>query len=122
MWRCNWNQPGRYYLRHNHLERHGCKRSLMVRYLFRPSLSPLEWDGRHVHCRSVGPDMKYDGVDSLPLNRSGGFGRDVVHDAVDPPNFVDDSIRTAAEKFMRELGPIGRHPIEADHRPQSANI
>lgn len=34
---------------------------------------------------------------SLPLNRAGWFGTDVVNDAVDPSNFVDNSIGEAPQ-------------------------
>ena len=39
---------------------------------------------------------------SLPLDRAGGFGGDVVDDAVDAADFVDDAGRGAAVKIVRE--------------------
>src|SRR5271163_3843437 len=39
---------------------------------------------------------------SLPLDRAGRFGSDVVDDAVDVAHFVDDAGRGAAEEFVRE--------------------
>jgi len=38
----------------------------------------------------------------FPLDGRGGLGRDVVNDAVDPFDFVDDAIGDAAEEIVGE--------------------
>src|SRR5262245_8208779 len=49
--------------------------------------------------------------DSLPLDRAGRLARDVVHDAVDALDGVDDPRRSAGEDVVRHAGPVGRHEV-----------
>src|SRR5207302_2311281 len=58
---------------------------------------------------------------SLPLDRAGGFGGDVVDDAVDAADFVDDAGRGAAEKFVRERQIVGGHAVGRGHCAQGAD-
>src|SRR5207302_8234598 len=57
---------------------------------------------------------------SLPLDRAGGFGGDVVDDAVDAAHLVDDAGRGAAEDLVRERVVVGGHAVSRGHRPQRA--
>ena len=46
-------------------------------------------------------------VSLLPLDRAGGFGGDVVDDAVDAAHLVDDARCGAAEHLVRERVIVG---------------
>ena len=50
---------------------------------------------------------------SLPLDRRGRLGADVVHDAVDPHDLIDDAARDARQHLVRKRVPVGRHSIRA---------
>src|SRR5262245_6639931 len=52
-------------------------------------------------------------VRSLPLDRGGGLARDVVDDAVDAADLVDDAAADAPEEIGREDGPVGGHAVAA---------
>jgi hypothetical protein len=47
----------------------------------------------------------------LPLDGAGGFGRDVVDDAVDASDFVDDAAGDSLEHVVRQEGPVSGHAI-----------
>ena len=47
----------------------------------------------------------------LPLDRRGRFASDIVHDAVDAADFVDDAGGGPVEDVVGDAGPIGRHKI-----------
>ena len=47
----------------------------------------------------------------LPLNRRGRFRADVINDAVDTCDFVDDAGGDAAEQVGGQLAPVGGHEI-----------
>ena len=49
---------------------------------------------------------------SLPLDRCGRFGADIVDDAVDAGNFVDDARRDSGEDVVRETAPFGGHEVD----------
>src|SRR4051812_1823036 len=59
---------------------------------------------------------------SFPFDGGGRFGGDVVGDAVDAPDLVDDTARYPGEKLVRERGPIGGHEVGGLHRPQGDDI
>lgn len=47
----------------------------------------------------------------FPLNRAGRFGRDVVDDAIDAADLVDDACSGAAQDVPGELVEVGRHAV-----------
>ena len=49
---------------------------------------------------------------SLPLDCCGRFGADIVDDAVDAGNFVDDTRRDSGEDVVRESAPFGGHEVD----------
>ena len=49
---------------------------------------------------------------SLPFDRCGRFGADIVDDAVDAGNFVDDTRRDSGEDVVRESAPFGGHEVD----------
>ena len=56
-------------------------------------------------------------IDPLfPFNGAGGFGADIVYYAVDPVDFIDDSVGKVAEQLIRKMSPICRHAIRASNR------
>ena len=67
--------------------------------------SPVELES----CRDSRPT-------SLPLDRRRRLRGDVVDDAVDAPHLVDDPARDAREQLVRQLRPVGGHPVHALHR------
>src|SRR5690606_16772880 len=58
---------------------------------------------------------------SLPLNGGGGFGRDVVDDAVNAADFVDDALAHRRQDVVGAAGPVGGHGVLAGHRADSAD-
>ena len=58
----------------------------------------------------------------FPLDRGWGFGADVVRDAVDSANFVDDAIGAKGQHIVRKMRPISGHAIGAGDRTQSADV
>lgn len=54
----------------------------------------------------------------LPLNRRGGFGADVVDDAVDAEDFVDDPFARFRQHFVGQARPFGGHEIDCGNRAQ----
>lgn len=53
----------------------------------------------------------------FPLDRGGGLGADVVDDAIDASDLVDDSSRDLVQKIAPEIGPVRRHEVGRRHRP-----
>src|SRR5262245_21056304 len=51
----------------------------------------------------------------FPLNRGRRLGTDVVHHPIHTLHFIDDPVRYPAQYVIRDLSPIGRHPIQARH-------
>ncbi len=47
----------------------------------------------------------------FPLDCGGGFGGDVVDDAVDAFDLVDDAVRGARQEVGGETGPVGGHAV-----------
>lgn len=47
----------------------------------------------------------------LPLNRGRGFAGDIVDDAVDAANFVDDAVGDFRQQGVGKLRPVGGHEI-----------
>ena len=47
----------------------------------------------------------------FPLDRCGGFAGDVVADAVDAADFVDDADGDAVEHVVGDAGPVGGHEV-----------
>src|ERR1700730_16061147 len=62
-----------------------------------------------------------DGPELFPLDCAGGFGGDVVDDAVDPAHLVDEAGRGAAKEFVRERGVVGGHALGRGDRAQGAD-
>ena len=58
----------------------------------------------------------------FPLDRGRGLGGNIVTDAIDAADFVDDTVGDAAQKFRRKLRPIRRHAIDACNRSQGHDI
>ena len=52
----------------------------------------------------------------FPLDSRGRFGANVVHDAIDAADFVDDSVGDPAEYVMRKFVPVRGHAVRARHR------
>src|SRR3954470_23778583 len=50
---------------------------------------------------------------SLPFDGCRRLGAHVVHDAIDAPYLVDDSVGYTTKDVVGELEPVGRHPIHA---------
>src|SRR6476659_7028295 len=48
---------------------------------------------------------------SLPLDRRRRLAGDVVDDAVDPGDLVDDAVGDAAEELVGERAPVGGHEV-----------
>src|SRR5690606_24485748 len=48
---------------------------------------------------------------SLPLDRRWRLRRDVGNDAVDPVDLVRDPPGDSREELLREIDPVGRHPV-----------
>src|SRR5690606_5248879 len=69
-----------------------------------------------IRCLAV-PD-----AESFPLDRSGRFGGDVVDDAVDAADFVDDARRDAAEEVVREGIVIRRHAVGRGDGAQRTDV
>src|SRR5689334_4831955 len=59
---------------------------------------------------------------SLPLDRRRWLRRDVVDDPVDAGHLVDDPAGDLAEHVVRELGPVGRHPVLGRHGPDRDDV
>src|ERR1041385_253590 len=51
----------------------------------------------------------------LPLNRGRRFRADIVHYPIHALHFIDDPVGDLAQYVIWNLGPIGRHPIQARH-------
>src|SRR5258708_10519339 len=49
----------------------------------------------------------------FPLNRRRRLGTDVVHDAIDSTDLVDDTRRNSLEQLVREARPVGGHAVAA---------
>ena len=47
----------------------------------------------------------------FPLHRSGGFGGDVVDDAVDAVNLVGDAVGDGCEDIIRDSCPVCGHEV-----------
>ena len=58
-------------------------------------------------------------VQSFPLNRCRGFAGDVVADAVDAADFVDDADGDAVEDVVGDARPVGGHEIAGVDSTQS---
>ena len=59
---------------------------------------------------------------SFPLDRCGGFAGDVVADAVDAADFVDDADGDAVEHVVGDAGPVGGHEVARIDRAQRQRI
>lgn len=58
-----------------------------------------------IRCLAV-PD-----AESFPLDRRGGLARDVVDDAVDATDFIDDAIGDSGQQGIRQFCPVCCHEI-----------
>ena len=54
----------------------------------------------------------------FPLNRRRGFGGDVVEDAVDAGDGVDDAGADAVEDVVGYAGPVGGHKVGGGDAPE----
>ncbi len=54
----------------------------------------------------------------FPFDGAGGFGGDVVDDAVDAGDLVDDPAGDGFEDVVRDFGPVGGHAVLARHRAE----
>ena len=54
----------------------------------------------------------------LPLNRRGGFGADVVDDAVDAEDFIHKTFACLCQHFVGQARPFGGHEIDRCDRAQ----
>ena len=54
----------------------------------------------------------------FPLDSRRRLAADIVHHPVDPLDIVDDLIGDIRQEGIREMRPIGRHPIYRGHRAQ----
>src|SRR5262245_33758889 len=88
--------------------------------LSRPAGMPPQTEAWHPAIRSfkvtsgaqtLGTMVTHLGRESLPLDRPRRLARDVVDDAVDPLDRVDDPCRGAGEDVVRQSGPVGRHEV-----------
>src|SRR4249920_2944472 len=50
---------------------------------------------------------------SLPFDRRRRLRRNIVDDAIDPTDFVDDARGNRGEEVVREARPVGGHPVKA---------
>src|SRR5438132_11121354 len=57
----------------------------------------------------------------LPLDCAGGFGGDVVDDAVDAAHLVDEAGRGAPQELVREREVVGCHAVGRGYRAQRAD-
>ena len=53
---------------------------------------------------------------SFPFDRGRRFGGDVVDDAVDSADLVDDAVRHRRERLVRKARPVGRHRVDGVDR------
>ena len=67
-------------------------------------------------------DWAFSGMQSFPLNRRGGFGGNIVHDAVDAGDVVDDLAGNLIQQLVGNAGPLGGHKIVGGHGPQGQSI
>ena len=63
-----------------------------------------------------------DVFNSLQLNRSGRFARQVVEYAVDAFHFVDDAAHRGLQDSERDVGALGGHEIAGDHGAQGYRV
>ena len=59
---------------------------------------------------------------SLPLDRRGWFAGDVVGDAGDAGDFVDDAAGDEVEEVVGQVRPAGGHEVDGFHGPQGNNV
>ena len=59
---------------------------------------------------------------SLPLNRCRRLGGDVIDDAVDAADFVDDAIGNFRQQLRRKRDPVGGHTVLALHHAQGYDV
>src|SRR5204862_6563689 len=62
------------------------------------------------------------GTASLPLDGGWGLRADVVQDAVDALDLVDDARADGAQHVVMDPGPVGRHAVEALHDPDGDDL
>ena len=58
----------------------------------------------------------------FPLNRRRRFGGDVVDDAVDAADFVDDAVRHARQHVVWYARPIGGHRVDRVDASDGARV
>ena len=59
---------------------------------------------------------------SLPLDRGGRLGRDVVANTVNPRDLVDDTGGNTVQHVVGDAGPVGGHEIAGSHRAEGQGI
>jgi len=59
---------------------------------------------------------------SLPFDGGGGFAGDVVHDAVDASDFVDDAVGDAGHNLVGEVDPVGGHEVGGLDGPEGDDV
>ena len=59
---------------------------------------------------------------SLPLYCGGGLGRDVVADAVDALDLVDDAGGNAVQHVVGDAGPVGGHEVRRGDGPEGQGV
>ena len=67
-------------------------------------------------------DWAFSGMQSFPLNRRWRFAGDVVADAIDATDFVDDADGDAVEHVVGDAGPVGGHEVARIDRAQRQRI
>lgn len=58
---------------------------------------------------------------SFPFNRGGRLAGNVVDDAVDAADFIDDAVGDLAEEFVRQMAPDGGHEVGRFDAAQAHN-
>src|SRR5438105_3215937 len=58
----------------------------------------------------------------LPFDGRGRLRGDVVHDAIDAGNLVDDASRDLRQDLVRQSRPVGGHPVLALHGPHRYHV
>ena len=69
-----------------------------------------------------GQDPDFLRFGSFPLNGCRGFAGDIVDDAVDAADLIDDAGRDAVEDIVRDARPIGRHEVGGRDAAQRQRI
>ena len=72
--------------------------------------------------KTTAPFLRKRAAFSFPFNRAGGFGADVIDDAVDAFDFVDDAVGNFTEQVVGQVHPVGGHAVGAVHRSHGDDV